>query len=148
MEDTQISKNVNAEIQTLIAEKIKHVLDGDKNALLAHYAEDIVSYELAQTLEFRGKESLDKRLTEWFASYEGKIRQEIKNLHMISGDDVAISYCLMRTYGTTKDGEKRDMWYRITSGYKKAAGKWLIIHEHISEPVDLKTGKALFDLKP
>jgi ketosteroid isomerase-like protein len=37
---------------------------------------------------------------------------------------------------------------RVTDGYRKIAGKWLIALEHISVPVDLKTGKASLSAKP
>jgi hypothetical protein len=32
--------------------------------------------------------------------------------------------------------------------YKKIRGKWLIVHEHVSVPVDLDTGKADLSFKP
>ncbi|MCI0611683.1 hypothetical protein L0244_01705 [bacterium] len=37
---------------------------------------------------------------------------------------------------------------RWTGCYRKNNGKWLIVHEHVSVPVDLKNDKALMDLKP
>jgi hypothetical protein len=30
---------------------------------------------------------------------------------------------------------------------RKSSGKWLIVHEHVSEPVDLATGKGDFNGK-
>jgi len=37
---------------------------------------------------------------------------------------------------------------RVTEIYQRINGKWQIIHEHASVPVDIKTGKAdLFSLK-
>ncbi len=136
------------EIENLLNENIKHVYNRDKEALLSSFADDVTMFELMEPLQFNGKKSVDTRLTAWFASYKSKITQEIKNLKITAGKDVAISNCLMRTHGTGIDGENRDMWYRFTSGFKKVNGKWTIIHEHISEPIDLGTGKALFDLKP
>jgi ketosteroid isomerase-like protein len=29
--------------------------------------------------------------------------------------------------------------------YRKIEGKWLIVHEHVSVPVDLTTDKAVFE---
>ena len=37
---------------------------------------------------------------------------------------------------------------RVTVGYRKTGGKWLVTHEHVSMPIDMKTGKAPTDLKP
>jgi ketosteroid isomerase-like protein len=41
-----------------------------------------------------------------------------------------------------------DMWYRTTTFYKNIDGKWLITHEHVSDPIDMETGKVIFDLQP
>jgi hypothetical protein len=36
----------------------------------------------------------------------------------------------------------------VTAGYRKTGGKWLVTHEHVSMPVDMKTGKSPAGLKP
>jgi len=38
--------------------------------------------------------------------------------------------------------------FRFTECYRKTQGRWLAIHDHISVPVDLDTGKAVLDAKP
>jgi ketosteroid isomerase-like protein len=43
---------------------------------------------------------------------------------------------------------RTDRWLRWTACYRKTNGKWLIIHEQVSVPVDLRTGNAILDLKP
>jgi len=40
------------------------------------------------------------------------------------------------------------MWFRSTMGLQKNSGRWQITHEHISEPFDMQTFRALLDLKP
>ncbi len=40
------------------------------------------------------------------------------------------------------DGKPVDITFRQTDVLKKEDGKWKIVHQHISLPVDLKTGKA------
>jgi ketosteroid isomerase-like protein len=50
--------------------------------------------------------------------------------------------------GKLKDGTPIDMWMRYTEGLKYMNGQWRVVHEHISVPVDLTTGKAALDLKP
>ena len=55
---------------------------------------------------------------------------------------------MRRMVGTTKDGSKAEMNFRLTDCLKKIKGKWLIIHEHVSFPVDLATGKADVLSKP
>jgi hypothetical protein len=35
-----------------------------------------------------------------------------------------------------------------TAGYRRTNGKWLLVHEQASVPIDLKSGKAMLDLRP
>jgi ketosteroid isomerase-like protein len=46
----------------------------------------------------------------------------------------------MTVAGTDKQGKKLDLSVRVTDVYKKARGRWLIINEHVSVPVDLDAG--------
>jgi ketosteroid isomerase-like protein len=43
---------------------------------------------------------------------------------------------------TAADGTKSHMVVRSTDVWRKQNGKWLIVQEHNSFPVDLATGKA------
>jgi ketosteroid isomerase-like protein len=43
--------------------------------------------------------------------------------------------------GADSQGRPIDRTVRVTDGYRKIGGNWLIVLEHISVPVDLKTGK-------
>jgi len=47
-----------------------------------------------------------------------------------------------------KQGNKLDLTVRVTDVYRKARGLWQIIHEHVSVPVDLETGKPDLASKP
>lgn len=137
-----------APVRAVLEEKIKAIHDKNPDAVLALYTDNPVTFDFKDPLQNKGKEAIKARLEEWFASYKGPVNQEMKELEVIAGDDLAFSHCLTRTYGTGTNGEQQDMWYRTTNGFKKVAAKWLITHEHVSDPVDMKTGKAMFDLKP
>jgi ketosteroid isomerase-like protein len=65
----------------------------------------------------------------------------------VSGD-TAFAYGLERIAGKTTSGAPVDMWLRYTEGLKNIDGKWRVVHEHISVPADMATGKAAMDLKP
>ena len=55
------------------------------------------------------------------------------------------SYRLNRTSKavfTRANGSKKDLNVRVTDVYRKIHGRWLIVQEHVSVPVDIGTGKA------
>ena len=50
----------------------------------------------------------------------------------------------MHVTGKNKEDDLVDYTVRVTDGYRKMNDKWLIALEHVSLPVDLNTGKAVF----
>jgi ketosteroid isomerase-like protein len=100
-------------------------------------------------LLFRGANAYRKNWEEWFATWEGPIGYEIRDLGITMGDDVAFSHSLNRIYGKRTNGEDTDVWVRVTDGFRKIDGKWLITHEHVSVPFYMDGSyKAAVDLKP
>ena len=49
---------------------------------------------------------------------------------------------------TDNAGKVTDMTFRFTDVLEKDKGKWFIVHEHVSFPVDPTTGTADFASKP
>ena len=49
---------------------------------------------------------------------------------------------------TDMKGQPIDLVVRVTDGYRKVDGNWLIAHEHLSVPVDYATGKPDLMSKP
>jgi ketosteroid isomerase-like protein len=47
-----------------------------------------------------------------------------------------------------KDGRSHDAWVRFTACFRKFDSNWLIVHDHVSVPVDPPSGKALTNLAP
>nr|WP_067056447.1 SgcJ/EcaC family oxidoreductase [Mucilaginibacter sp. L294] len=147
--ETEVSELIDQDqIQAIIDKKIIGIYNRDEHAVLSVYAPDVVSFDLAPPLQNKGITGIKERLQGWFASYMGHITQKVADVNILVNGEIAFSHSLTRTYGTSIQGEDLDMWYRTTTCYKKTNGQWLIVHEHVSDPVDFETGKTLFDLKP
>jgi ketosteroid isomerase-like protein len=144
-EGEQVDKQ---EILAAINSKIQAIYEKDEQGALDHYAPNIVSFDLAPRLKSVGIDTIKKRLQSWFANYKGHINQEVADVEIDGCSDLAHSHCLTRTKGVSIRGEEMDMWYRVTTFYKNIGGKWLITHEHISDPIDMETGKVIFSLQP
>jgi ketosteroid isomerase-like protein len=99
-------------------------------------------------LQYIGYDAYKKDYQEFFDQFQGPIGVEYPDIKIVAGDTVAFSRGLERITGTLKNGQKLDTWVRFTECYRKTNGHWLAIHDHISVPVDLDTGKAALDLKP
>jgi ketosteroid isomerase-like protein len=61
---------------------------------------------------------------------------------------VAVAFMLIRTSGTLKTGEEVGYWVRVSNGCRRFDRGWVITHEHVSLPVDMKSRNAVMDLVP
>ena len=145
-----ITSNNEREVRQLLDRWGKAFRAKDTDAVMAVYGPGtaLVAFDVIPPLQRVGRESYRKNYADFFATYEGPLDYELCDLRIFSAHDVAFIHCLERITGTLKGGEKSDLWLRVTSGLRKLNGRWFIIHDHISVPMDFATGKALLDLKP
>jgi uncharacterized protein (TIGR02246 family) len=139
-EGAQIRECMDALAQALRAKKI--------DALMAHYAPDIVTFDLRPPLQVQGVDAYRKNFEAWFASVQGPIDYEIRDLRITMSDDVAFCHSLSHVKSTRTTGEKADYWVRVTSGFQKMNGQWIVTHEHVSMPFNMQTMQAAVDLQP
>lgn len=137
-----------AQIQQLADDWLKALRAKDINGLMSHYVPDILLFDILPPLEHKGISAYRKIWSECLPYFQGSIDCEIRDLNITVGLDVAFSHSLNRMSGTTTNGKKIDNWLRVTVCYRKIDGRWMVVHEHISVPIDMDTTKALFDLKP
>jgi ketosteroid isomerase-like protein len=120
----------------------------DIEAVMSVYSPDVVYFDLVPPLRYAGSAALRGRFLDWFGRWRSAIGQEIRDLHIIASGDVATAHMLIRTSGTLKDGHQVGYWVRTTNACQRSNQRWLITHEHVSLPVDMKTGRAVMDLVP
>ena len=138
-----------AEIRAIIEDYAEGLRHRDAHRCVAHYAEDIVQFDMMPPLEYRGKETARKNLAEWFKTFNGPVVVEITELKILTGTEAAFAYCLNHISGTSMKGEKNDHWVRVTIGFQKTDGEWLVNHEHVSVPFYMDGSfRAALDLKP
>ena len=141
LEESQFHELINSWITALRAK--------DVDALMAHYEPDVLLYDLAPPLSYRGAEVYRKNWEEWFASFQGPVDYEIHDLNISLGDDVAFSTSINRISGNRTDGDQTNVWVRATVCYRKRDDRWFVAHEHISVPFYMDGRfKAAIDLEP
>ena len=141
--------NSEAEIRHLIDGWVKAVRAKDAKAAIAAYAPDVVSFDLAPPLEYRGAAANRQSLEEWFPTFRGPVGYEIRDLTITAGEEVAFAHSLNRISGARTDGTETDVWVRATVGFRKTGGRWTITHDHVSVPFEMNPPfKASLELKP
>jgi uncharacterized protein (TIGR02246 family) len=150
MPKARTAANDQAEIRQLLDRWTKAFRARDLNGIMSIYepGQALVAYDIVPPLQYTGFEAYKKDYQEFLDQFSGAIEIEMQDLTIVAGDTVAFSRGLERMSGTLKNGQKFDAWVRFTECYRKTNGHWLAIHDHISVPVDLDSGKAALGLKP
>jgi ketosteroid isomerase-like protein len=137
-----------SQVRSLIEDWAQAVRAKDVHARLVNHAPDVVTFDALNPLRRVGTAGIEERVRQWFATYEGSIGFEVRDLSVTAGNDVAFAHSLNRVSGTLTNGRKVDMWIRDTACFRNVHGKWMATHTHVSVPFDADTGKASVDLKP
>jgi uncharacterized protein (TIGR02246 family) len=125
----------------------KAVRCNDIDALLAHFAPEIVVFDMMAPLEHKGTDALRQSWSMVLEPFEGPVDYDVDHLGILVGGDIAWSRGLSVFSGTTKAGHKVVHRLRMTLGFRKIAGSWKVIHQHVSAPFDMQSGRALLDLE-
>jgi uncharacterized protein (TIGR02246 family) len=144
-----MTKNDDMQIRALIDDWAKALRAKNVDAVMSAYAPDFLAFDLPPPLQVRGPGEHRKGFEAWFPTFDGPIGFEMRELRLTSGDDVAFSHSLNRISGQRTSGETTDIWVRATVGFRKTAGRWLVVHEHVSVPFYMDgSDRAAVDLKP
>ena len=100
-EEARLSELTNSWVAALRAK--------DVDALMSHYEPDVLLYDLAPPLRYRGADAYRKNWEEWFASFQGSVGYEIHNLSVSVGNDIAFSTSINRISGARTTGEQTDV---------------------------------------
>ncbi len=122
----------------------------DVDAIMKVYAPDqtLIVFDVVPPRQYVGAAAYRKDWQTFLGSFDGPITVELTDLDVVADRNLAYSHSIQHVAGTDKQGKKLDLTVRVTDVYKKARGRWLIVHEHVSVPVDLDTGKPDLTSKP
>jgi len=137
-----------AEVRQRIGMLVEAIRVMDLDRVMSFYAPDIVSFDLEPPLQHVGAEAKRKNWLHAFSMYQRPLGYEIRDLTITVGDDVAFGHGLIRVSGTMTNGNRTEGWLRSTTCFRKINGTWLIVHDQVSAPLDLGSGRALLNLEP
>ena len=120
----------------------------DIDAAMSFYAPDIVSFDLNPPLRYVGADNKRRAWQEAFAAYAGPIAYELRELSVTAAGELAFVHSLNHVSGTLANGQANALWVRWTACFRRIDGVWLVVHNHVSVPADLKRGQALLNLEP
>jgi ketosteroid isomerase-like protein len=130
---SELSGN-EAAIRARIDSLAEAIRNKNLDQVMWHYASDVVVYDLLPPLDVRGIGKYRRNFEKWFATMAGRIHYEMLDVTISADDTHSFVHCLSHVTGARTGGGRADYWVRVTSGWRKVDGQWLITHEHISMP--------------
>jgi ketosteroid isomerase-like protein len=137
-----------ADIRQRIDKLVQAVRAMDLEGVKPIFAPGIVSFDIVPPLQHVGAAAKWQNWADVFTVYRRPLGYEIRGLTLTVGDDVAFAHSLNRISGTLRNGTAASYWVRWTGCFRKIGGNWLIVHDQVSVPVDMQSGRALLDLHP
>ena len=139
-------------VQDLLENYKTAVYEKDVEKFLSMYASDTHIYDCWGNWESKGISSWKENVAEWFngLSEDGVLlKVDFNDLVVEENSYLAFVYCAVTfaAYQEESGEQLRQMTNRFTYGFKKVNESWVIVHEHSSLPIDMETGKAIFNLK-
>lgn len=123
---------------------------GDIDAIMKNYipGNSLVVFDVVPRKQYLGAGAYRSNWEDFFSHFRGAPKITINDLGITVDGSLGFSHSFQHVTGTDREGHPVDRTVRVTDGYRKIGGNWLIVLEHISVPVDLKTGKADLAAKP
>ncbi len=97
---------------------------------------------------FVGAAAYHEEWRQFLADFAGALTVEMSDFALTVDHALAYGYSIQRIAGTDRQGKAIDVTACVTDVYKQIDGKWLIVHEHVSLPVDLAAGRRDPHSKP
>ena len=139
-----------AEIRVLIDRWTEAAQGKNVDGVMSIYQRgpSLVAYDLVPPLQYKGWDAYRADYETFFGQYDGPIKFEFRDLVIAANETLGYCHELQRVSGTLKGGQKAEFWLRVTQVYRKINAEWRVVHEHVSVPTNLETGKAELNLTP
>lgn len=115
-------------------------------AITAHWSKDVVWFDMLSG-NVTGLEAVRSDLGGQIARLTN-IRIQIKSIEIHADKAVGFAFSTQRITGDGRNGAPGiAIDFRQTDGFVKTAGRWTLVHQHLSVPFDPATGKAILTTK-
>jgi uncharacterized protein (TIGR02246 family) len=115
----------------------------DVDAIMKSYVQDnsLFVFDIGVPRQYVGAAAYRKDWQTFFATFKGPLKFDMSDLAVTIDGDVAYGHSIQHTIGSDTKGMRQEFVVRVSDVYRRIDGKWLIVQEHVSVPIDFTTGK-------
>jgi len=120
----------------------------DLDAIMKAYVpgNDLFVFDVGAPRQHVGWDDYKKDWHDFLSMLPGPIKFTVSDLSVMSDGKIAYGHNIQHLSGAMADGSSMEMTVRVTDVYRKIDGKWLIVQEHVSVPIDFSMGKPVPDM--
>lgn len=137
-----------AQIRALDARFAKAVAARDLDGVMKTYSPRVFVFDVIPPRQYVGAAAYREDWKGFLTTFAGPISFDVTDLEVSADGAVGYSHSIQHISGRDAKGGAIDLTVRVSDVYRKTAGGWKIVMEHVSVPVDLATGKADLASKP
>ena len=132
-----------------VAQEVLQVIEAWDQALLGQQIDDLIQQCAADISMIDVSSQLDgvaQYKTEWekFSPYfNDEMKISRRDVRLYAADDLVVMHCHSKVENPILKGKLEMPWCRTTLCLQKKDSVWLVVHQHISMPVDMLTGQAI-----
>lgn len=130
----------DAEISDLLQQWAFATRRGQRETVLVNHLPDVLIYDVLAPMKYEGAAAYRKSWDDWQPDTQGEGQFELEDLSVTVGTDVAFAHGVIKCGGVLPDGKRFEDVVRATFCLRKVAGSWKVAHQHISKPIQLKSG--------
>lgn len=101
---------------------------GNIDAIMKNYISDksLVVFDVVPRKQYFGADAYRKDWRDMLSHFRGTPKITITDLGITANGNIGFSHCFMHVTGTDKQGHSVDYTVRVTDGFRKIGGSWLI----------------------
>lgn len=130
-----------AEVRALIAAWSKALERKDVGGLTANYSPEVLLFDVKPPYRTRGVAEIRRLWQACLPFFPNRFRSVHRDLEVKVSGDLAFAHGLHRVEPIGEEHPAGSSWLRVTVCFQRIGGKWNVVHEHVSFPVDCGTGQ-------
>lgn len=145
---TPTNTTLQAEVREALAARDHAIGMKDVDAIMRHYADDLVYYDAIPPFQSRGTEGLRHGWESCLPYFPDRFTMASDQLSIHGDGNSAAANWIWRFADLPADHGAMQTCLRATAILERREGSWKIVHEHCSVPFDPHTSQAVFSVEP
>lgn len=138
-----VSKADEGQIRKMMEEWREAIRSRDLDRLESLYAADMLFFDVIPPYVQSGAKAYRATWEGMFRHLPPRVMPYMRDVQIHTSGDLAVMHGSTQLVNADTKADATMGSVRVTVVYQRTGGEWKVIHEHVSVPIDPKTGKAL-----